>query len=808
MKSLLFPRTIASREWQEFQAKGFEIPVAGVIYQASNPAVCGMPLGGVGTGCIDLENNGTLGYSTVFNSLWPRAGPLNMPFLGVSVGRETWVLSTIKLMGAVDAQPNDLYLRTAKNVDDILYFGHYSIADLEYLSDCPLQLALRAWSPFIPGDLDASNTPCCCFELSMHNPTDVALEGTVVCSIPGPYPHEIEGLPIFEHQSVRIDQKQQSRQESVGNPIPEQSRYIGVIVRHSSGVEYSLGVLGMQSALCGGGLGMDGGAWTRIGTGTSQSRTYGRWHDLPEAKGQADAAIMVFYALQPGEDIVIPFIFTWYAPKWNSGGRLDSGGTNFFNFYANRFHSARDIVELVSLQYYSWLSRIIQWQQVLYGEVLLPVWLRDSLINNFHLIAECGVWAQARPPIDSWCKPEDGLYAMNESPRGCPQMECIPCSFYGNFPLVYFFPRLALSTLRAYKAYQFDTGQVPWVFGGCTDPSRTPSYELAMPSRGYGQNPQTALDGTCYVSLVDRLFLCLEAQNRSEPAAANGNDALMPESFALIQEFYESLKQNTIFTMTMRPEAGDGSVVMAPSGENYQDWFESVKLVGIIPHLGFIHLAHLKIMAKIAEMMEDTAFAQQCLQWFDAGANILDTEAWRGDNYYLYIDPDKNKKSQVIFAYQLDGEWIARMHRIDPVLPIENIKATLATLQRTNINSRGACVFNKNDDKEFGVGYWGETGMHVPGTLMLAMLYIYYDEPEFGMELARRAVHDIAIETGSTWDSPILISCTTGLRIYGNDYYQNMMLWTLPAALLKEDVGAPCLPGGLVDRIIHAGKKK
>ena len=58
------------------------------------------------------------------------------------------------------------------------------------------------------------------------------------------------------------------------------------------------------------------------------------------------------------------------------------------------------------------------------------------------------MWAQTKPPLPAFIRPEDGLFGMNECPRGCPQIECIPCSFYGNQPVVYFFPQLALSTLR------------------------------------------------------------------------------------------------------------------------------------------------------------------------------------------------------------------------------------------------------------------------------------------------------------------------------------------------------------------------
>jgi hypothetical protein len=48
----------------------------------------------------------------------------------------------------------------------------------------------------------------------------------------------------------------------------------------------------------------------------------------------------------------------------------------------------------------------------------------------------------------------------------------------------------------------------------------------------------------------------------------------------------------------------------------------------------------------------------------------------------------------------------------------------------------------------------------------------------------------------------------TGERTFGNDYYQDMMLWSLPAALAGEDVSGPTKPGGLVDRILNAANGK
>jgi hypothetical protein len=46
----------------------------------------------------------------------------------------------------------------------------------------------------------------------------------------------------------------------------------------------------------------------------------------------------------------------------------------------------------------------------------------------------------------------------------------------------------------------------------------------------------------------------------------------------------------------------------------------------------------------------------------------------------------------------------------------------------------------------------------------------------------------------------------TGERTYGNDYYQDMMLWSLPAALEGKDFSAPMQHRGLVDRVLRAAR--
>jgi len=756
MGETLFPLDLPEREWVEFKADGFSKPVAGVIHRGTNPPVCGVPLGGVDTGCLDVEATGLLGYNTIFNSLIPRRGPMNLPFLGIAVGEQTWVLTTLD-MGGRDGSTwtlNNRWYYGVRTASEIHYWGHYPVADMEFATDSPVSVGVRAWTPFLPGDVAASNTPGAVFEVHLRNGSEEPRKGTLVFSFPGPLESEA-GTSRFRRRELK-------------------GTLQGIAVS-SKQASYALCAIGEENVRVGGELGVDGGAWEMI------------FYQLP-AYNSGGSSVAVDYSLSPGEEKVVRFVLAWYTPEWMGNGTMSAGGNAYSHMYASRYKSATAVARALARKHKSLLKRILAWQETIYADKDKPLWLRESLVTVLHLITEVSVWAQAKPPIGDWCRPEDGIFGMNESPRGCPQIECIPCSFYGNWPLVYFFPELAMSTLRTYKAYQYSSGAAPWVFGGITVGSGY--YEMALPSPGYSSNPQTTLDGPCYVDMVDRMWL------------KTGDDAIL-------DEFYESVKKNVIFTMNLRPGSGAAGVVSMPEGNKAQDWFESCQLLGIVPHVGGAHLAQLRMALRMAEAKGDSEFAEQCKQWIEQGSAVLEKDAWAGTHYMLFNELETGKRSDVVMGYQLDGEWMARLHGLDGVFRVDRVDTTLETLKQTCIamSDVGAVTFCKPGGNalvkgDWDPGYWGGHGVHPPGSFMLAMTYMYRGQVQFGLDLAARTVNKI-LQSGWYWDWPVVIDGANAPR-NGYDYYQDLVLWAMPAAMKGEDLRGPSLPGGLVDRVIQA----
>jgi len=297
--------------------------------------------------------------------------------------------------------------------------------------------------------------------------------------------------------------------------------------------------------------------------------------------------------------------------------------------------------------------------------------------------------------------------------------------------------------------------------------------------------------------MVDRLWQCTGA----------------PE---LLPKFYESVKKNTILTMNLRPGSGAAGIVSLPTDNLAHDWMESTDLFGIVPHVGGIHLAQLRMAQRMAEAVDDEPFAQQCQEWLAQGSAVLEEETWTGSHYMLFNELETGKRSDVVMACMLDGEWMSRFHGLPGVFQSDRVDTTLETIKNTSValTEFGSVIFCKPTvsalgEGDWSPGYFGPQGVHPPATFMLAALYMYRGQGEFGLELARRPVQEM-IRRGYIYDWAVVLDGDMGDELpaprIGFDYYQNLMLWCLPAAIAGQDLSGPAAPEGLVHRMIKAGR--
>lgn len=737
------------REWREFMAAGFSEPVSGMIFRSAHPPCCGVPIGGIGTGCLDIDTRGVIGFCNIFQN-YPRQAMLFQPFLGLAIRDRTWVLASDSVIqgdtmkgciepGVDPRHPNIVWARNIRKsvnvqpAEEIHYWGHYPVVDMEYETNSPVSIGLRAWAPFIPGDANDSNIPGAVFQVHLRNRTASQQQGSLAFSFPGPTKEEA-GSECFARRKIK-------------------SSWSGVQVSTEK-LNYVIGVLGEESVRLGGSLDSSAYAWERF------SKT------LPkEELSLSGSTVAVDFTLAPREARTLRFVLTWFVPRW---GVTKS---KYTRMYARRYADSVEVADDLSRRHEHLLRRVLAWQQVIFMSHELPVWLRDMLVNTLATITEDSYWAQPVFPLE-WAG-ECGLFGMMESPRFAPQIECIPCSWYGNLPIVYFFPELAHSTLKGYKQYQAENGAPPFVFG--------PMEEMWAPTHAY--QDQICLNGVCFVDMVDRMW------------QRTGDDILL-------HEFYQAVKKSTFLTAVMGETPA--SVISFPRGEHQTEWWEGWPWTGMATHAGGLHLSNMMIAERMARHMGDKSFADQCAAWLTEGRNAIEENMWVGRSYLLYWNPNNGEKSDKIMANQLDAEWANALHGLPGVFLPDRVKTVLATVEQTCLVWSGAVSFASFDTGPELTSY----GIFPPEILILAMTYIYNRQQDVGLEIARRLMENLVRLQGHGWDMPNQIRANGGQRQAGTDYYQNMILWALPAALARQDINQFCKPGGLVDRIIQSGRRK
>ena len=720
-----FPTDIEHKKWISFKTSGYSNNVVGIIYK-SGQTVCGLSLGGIATGCIDLDTDGTLGKCTLFNSVIPPRELGGLPFLVLALGHNVWALTTKKIEGI-------------NNAKQIFYWGHYPVADLQYELECPIKAALRSWSPFVPGDEEVSNTPGIIFEIRLRNTSEINQTVTVAMTFPGPT-HEEAGIDKFSYKEI------------------SQNNHNGIFVDTGNNTGYVIAVIDENNVSTGCEL-------------TNDEKSFAHIADkLPQpCDTSTGASIAVNFTLKAGESRTIHVVLAWHYPILRDGHR------SYLHAYGTRFDSAQLIAKYIIDNHRCFLKRVIAWQEVVYEEESLPHWLRDCLINSLYLLAEDSFWERNSIPPEDWAH-ETGMFTMVESTRTCPGQSCIPSDFYGNFPVVYFFPKLALSTLRGFAHFQLSNGEIP-IYWGVNYERQNPVYQLLH------------VTSSCnYVDIVDRLW------------QRTGDDRI-------VHELYQSVKSAINYLQSLDSDV-DALIDCHPGESHGHQFYNSWLWYGAAVHVVGIWLSVLLMGERMAKKMGDYTFAHDCRVWFNLGTCSLEEKLWNGKYYLLYNDINTNRKSDTILSNQLCGEWCARLHGTESVFPGDRINIVLETVKKTCIppakwGAAGAISPDGNIDRS-----GGETSeaTFTPENLILAMTMLYAGDAETGTEIARQTMHNLVLEQGLAWDMPNMIATETGQHVHGNDFDQMMIIWALPVAIMRQSIAEFSAPGNLIDRIIEAGK--
>jgi hypothetical protein len=142
------------------------------------------------------------------------------------------------------------------------------------------------------------------------------------------------------------------------------------------------------------------------------------------------------------------------------------------------------------------------------------------------------------------------------------------------------------------------------------------------------------------------------------------------------------------------------------------------------------------------------------------------------------------------------------------------VEKTLETIKRCNVAlapNVGAVNFARPDGSALPstakVADYGVYAMFPSELVVRARTYLYAGQKEFGLELARRHWENNALRQRHPWDMPNIVRGDTGERVYGTDYYQDMILSAIPAALEGESLADARKPNGLIGSVMEAARR-
>jgi len=354
-----------------------------------------VPLGGLGSGTVELRADGSFRDWNIFN---------NSPASGTKIQRDDALFGIrIRPEGGT---ARACTLRTHPPVGlppiaQIEYAGAFPVSRLRF-SDPVLAVGadLYAYSEFQPRDADASATPAAVFTFLVRNPTPQAIETSLLFVIP----NYTGGRPTGgEFLMFRTEGK---------DPLS------GTIVVRAAGE----------------GLSTEAATASEIGTLWEKFAGSGGVNGAA-VPGEAPryGAVAARSTLRPDETRAITFVLAWHLPFRRHMSQTPG------NYYATLYRDAGDVAEKVlSRLDATWLS-MLSWQRTVFDNSL-PDWLQDALVNSLATMYKTGV------------RFGDGRWRQWESFSADFEPEHI--HFYRVLPYAFFFPDLQKQLLATHARFQ------------------------------------------------------------------------------------------------------------------------------------------------------------------------------------------------------------------------------------------------------------------------------------------------------------------------------------------------------------------
>jgi len=742
----------------------------------------GVPLGGVGTGKLEITSDGVFRHFTINNNyIFPIEevrGTFFAFFTQDAERKRAKILQTRTLLdfpeGLLD---KDEILMPSEG---IISKGLYPKTNISYINS-GVEVSLEAFSPIIPRDEKHALLPIVFFIFKIRNLTSSVAKSSVAFSweningcwgskvswddfVPKTEPVWGEDRGICKRHKLMADGSRLMR-AGLMNQAPTIRKCIQALSFHHQDEhpevadfaygDYTIAVISDEDSVT-----------TRCWNPYSAEETAELWQDFSEdgrfenygeedidsqkdkSKAKCAAALSSQIKIEPGEDKEVVFALAWNTPNmWGIGeGDVESRvslptdfrGKLIGHYYSNTYNNSFSVVKDGLLEVDNLREKVDSWQRM-FKESNLLEWLKCMIINNSYVLTSNTFWAK------------DGRFSMIESPP-CPCYGTLDQRFYGSIAGLLFFPELEHKELEMFaelsdKMFLLtgeNEGQIYHDFGN--------NRLDALNKYGYNWidlNPK-------FVLLAYRNYLWTGARDK-------------------LKQLYPKLKQVMEQELTL-DENGD----YLPEGYGNCNTYEG----GFFETNSYdssLWLASIKAYIEIARLMNEEGEVEKYVETFKKAVASFEERLWDDElGYYIKCtkkgSDDNNRSCR---DDQLAGQWFADFLNLGKIVPPERINRALDSMKELLQYEINGCTIMRMQafpGEESKGGCWpGYSIAH------FACLAIMNGQVDLGIRVAQ-GIHNLIHKRYSmSWDQPLELPLDRRPR--GDRYMNSPSAWHLLFAI-------------------------
>jgi uncharacterized protein (DUF608 family) len=690
-------------------ASGPHTPGSPVAIPSTMPMGSGAPLGGIGTGFVEIRADGCFYEWQIFNSgPWAQNARSTTAPPGVGPQYLRFVLRTQRASGGppqvrrlyLRSDENDLYtLPFVQDVESIDYDAGFPMTGLRYNDpSIPVRASAQVFSPFIPGSARESATPGFHVVYTLENVSNEAVEVSLTGFMDNPL---ASALP----------------DRRLTNTISQANGVTSLFLQTAAQTDFPSGIGSMCFSVTGGEHSYISGTFNEYAlpgnfrwetprvnymllSVLQDFLTSGR---LPNTKGETDPSIGLPTSAEIdafsdakvqskikalSSDALLARVFAdahadnatsdknadrkllkeithnlaektrTPRPTWGTGAlassiKLAPGQKAEIRFTVSWYfphHLSTDGREMGHM-YSNWYSNAADVNRYLCTQYKKH---RAATEKFAHTLADtsCGdamafSWSSQLSSlvVNTWWT-KNGSYAIWEG-LGCCGLSTTDVDYQGSFPIVALFPELKLSQMKQIIAHQNALGQVPHNFAG----------DLDQVDKGFARvdmNPQ-------FVMMVYRDYLWTGDREYL---------SFMWPYVVKAMTFTESLDEN-----------GDGLPDRDTGLQTYDQW----RMRGTPSYIASLWIGALRAAVRIAM---DAEKSNEEKHWSDllAKASVrFDNMLFNGEYYSLWVDG--KTRDELCMSDQISGEWFSHLIGFPTTISEKNLNQSIDSIVKHNFNS-------------------------------------------------------------------------------------------------------------------------